>query len=183
MSGKLIAGAVAQHSEQRGRCGAILRVPAWPSLQMSLRVGPRHCSISFAFVAYSSRQSVATMGANLTYRSSFDSPLEEDGCELPVPRHSKLSDRDQGMRPRKSVRIRLTAGERWIRTCMGLFLSSSCFGLLPVLCSERGKAVLRPVACDQVRGARGRGQGTETVAKLGGLCRLSGACVSQRLDA
>src|SRR5215831_1315331 len=29
-----------------------------------------------------------------------------------------------------------------------------------------GKAVLRPVACDQVRGARGRGQGTETVAQL-----------------
>src|SRR5580704_3162465 len=32
-----------------------------------------------------------------------------------------------------------------------------------------GKAVFRPVACDQVRGARGRGQGTETVAKLGGF--------------
>ena len=30
-------------------------------------------------------------------------------------------------------------------------------------------------------GARGRGQGTETVAKLGGL-PPSGACVSQRLD-
>ena len=45
-----------------------------------------------------------------------------------------------------------------------------------------GKAVLRPVACDQVRGARGRGQGTETVAQLGGL-PLSVACVSQRLDA
>ena len=45
-----------------------------------------------------------------------------------------------------------------------------------------GKAVFRPVACDQVRGARGRGQGTETVAQLGGL-PLSDACVSQRLDA
>src|SRR6266404_6547613 len=45
-----------------------------------------------------------------------------------------------------------------------------------------GKAVLRPVACDQVRGARGRGQGTETVAKLGGL-PASVACVSQRLEA
>ena len=44
-----------------------------------------------------------------------------------------------------------------------------------------GRAVLRPVASDQVRGARGRGQGTETVAKLGGL-PPSGACVSQRLD-
>src|SRR5205807_2753620 len=32
-----------------------------------------------------------------------------------------------------------------------------------------GKAVLRPVACDQVPGARGRGQGTETLAQLGGL--------------
>ena len=45
-----------------------------------------------------------------------------------------------------------------------------------------GKAVLRPVACDQVRGARGRGQGIETVAKLGGL-PPSDACVLQRLDA
>src|SRR3984893_14872348 len=50
-------------------------------------------------------------------------------------------------------------------TCMGgfpvkrLFLgfaASSLFGA--------GKAVLRPVACDQVPGARGRGQGTETLA-------------------
>src|SRR6516162_2613578 len=31
----------------------------------------------------------------------------------------------------------LSAGGRWIRTCMGLFLSSCIFGLLPVLCSER----------------------------------------------
>src|SRR5580693_4759109 len=29
-----------------------------------------------------------------------------------------------------------------------------------------GKAVFRPVACDQVPGARGGGQGTETLAKL-----------------
>jgi class 3 adenylate cyclase len=35
-----------------------------------------------------------------------------------------------------------------------------------------GKAVLHPVACDQVRGARGRGQGTETLAKLA-ACRLA----------
>src|SRR5271170_481962 len=39
-----------------------------------------------------------------------------------------------------------------------------------------------PVAYDQVRGARGRGQGTETLAQLGGL-PPSVACVSQRLDA
>ena len=49
-------------------------------------------------------------------------------------------------------------------TCMGLFLSSSRFGLLPFFVRS-GKAVLRPVACDQVRGACGRGQGTETLAK------------------
>ena len=36
------------------------------------------------------------------------------------------------------------------------FSASSLFGA--------GKAVLRPVACDQVPGARGRGQGTETLA-------------------
>jgi hypothetical protein len=45
-----------------------------------------------------------------------------------------------------------------------------------------GKAVFRPVACDQVPAARGGGQGTETLAKLGGL-PPSVACVSQRLDA
>src|SRR5215469_803840 len=75
----------------------------------------------------------------------------------------------------------LTAGGRWIRTCMGLFLSSRFLGCCRFFVRS-GKAVLRPVACDQVRGARGRGQGTETVAELGGL-PPSRACVSQRLDA
>ena len=65
------------------------------------------------------------------------------------------------------------AGQLICDCCLG-FVERSLFGA--------GKAVLRPVACDQVRGARGRGQGTETLAKLGGL-PLSGACVSQRLDA
>src|ERR1700746_2289998 len=55
---------------------------------------------------------------------------------------------------------------------------SNLFGAFPVKWSclvccrffvRSWKAVLRPVACDQVRGARGRGQGTETVAKLGGF--------------
>src|ERR1700758_4148934 len=44
-----------------------------------------------------------------------------------------------------------------------------------------GKAVPRPVACDQVRGARGRCQGTEMLAQLSGL-PLSVACVQERLD-
>src|SRR6202011_2531801 len=37
----------------------------------------------------------------------------------------------------RKVRRRLPAGGKGIRTCMGLFLSSGVFGLLPVLCSER----------------------------------------------
>ena len=64
---------------------------------------------------------------------------------------------------------------------MGLFLSSSHFWFVGGSLFGAGKAVLRPVAWDQVRGARGRGQGTETLAELGGL-PPSVACVSQRLD-
>src|ERR1700722_1717195 len=45
-----------------------------------------------------------------------------------------------------------------------LFLGSAASSLFGA-----GKAVLHPVACDQVPGAHGRGQGTETLAKLGGL--------------
>src|SRR5215472_7958490 len=56
------------------------------------------------------------------------------------------------------------------------------FGLLPVLCSERGGAFFVPSPGDQVPGARGRGQGTETLGKLGGV-PPSGARVWQRLDA
>ena len=59
-----------------------------------------------------------------------------------------------------------------------LFLGSAASSLFGA-----GKAVLHPVACDQVRGARGRGQGTETLAELGGLPPLASLVVSQRLDA
>ena len=44
---------------------------------------------------------------------------------------------------------------------MGLFLSSGCLGCADSFLFRAGKAVFRPVACNQVRGARGRGQGTE----------------------
>src|SRR5262249_22445435 len=49
------------------------------------------------------------------------------------------------------------------QTCMGVFLSSGCL----VCCRfvvRSGKAVSRLVACDEVRGARGRGKGTEMLA-------------------
>jgi hypothetical protein len=45
-----------------------------------------------------------------------------------------------------------------------------------------GKPFFVPSPAIRFRGARGRGQGTETVAQLGGL-PPSVACVSQRLDA
>src|SRR6202043_406597 len=64
----------------------------------------------------------------------------------------------------------------------GFFCQAVVLGCADSFLFGAGKAVFRPVACDQVRGARGRGQGTETVAKLGGL-PPSVACVSQRLDA
>jgi hypothetical protein len=76
------------------------------------------------------------------------------------------------------LRERLTAGGSWIRTCMGLFLSSRVLVYWRFFVRS-GKAVLHPVACDQVRGARGRGQGTETVANLA-ACRLA---ASQLLEA
>jgi hypothetical protein len=51
---------------------------------------------------------------------------------------------------------------------MGLFVSSSGFGFVAVLCSERERPFFVPSPA--IRFAeRGRGQGTETVAKLGGL--------------
>ena len=55
------------------------------------------------------------------------------------------------------------------------------FDLLPVLCSEREGPFFIPSPAIRFPGARGSGQGTEMLAKLGGL-PPSGACVSQRLD-
>src|SRR6266446_5325138 len=68
------------------------------------------------------------------------------------------------------------------QTCMGLFLSSGCFGFAVSSLFGAGRRFFVPSPGDQVRGARGRGQGTETLAQLGGL-PPSVACVSQRLDA
>src|SRR4029077_10597792 len=67
-------------------------------------------------------------------------------------------------------------------TCMGLFLSSGCFWFAVSSLFGAGRRFFVPSPGDQVRGARGRGQGTETLAQLGGL-PPSVACVSQRLDA
>jgi len=102
-----------------------------------------------------------------TARSSLSVPV----TALAVCHHS--SPRTEGRAPENQVRIGLV----WGFSCQAVVLGcadSFLFGA--------GKAVFRPVACNQVPGARGRGQGTETLAELGGL-PLSVACVSQRLDA
>src|ERR1700719_2641206 len=65
----------------------------------------------------------------------------------------------------------------WGFSCQAVVLGSADSFLFGA-----GKAVFRPVACNQAPGARGRGQGTETLAEVGGL-PPSDACVSQRLDA
>src|SRR6202035_6191664 len=75
--------------------------------------------------------------------------------------------------PLSSV-VQVRSGLVWGFSCQAVVLGcadSFLFGA--------GKAVFRPVACNQVPGARGRGQGTETLAELGGL-PPSVACVSQR---
>jgi hypothetical protein len=76
----------------------------------------------------------------------------------------------------------LSCDETGARSPVGAFSVKRLFWVCCQFFVRSGKAVLRPVACDQVRGARGRGQGTETLAELGGL-PPSVACVSQRLEA
>jgi len=80
------------------------------------------------------------------------------------------------------LRDEKVAGLKVRRLVWGFSCQAVVLGCADGFLFGAGKAVFRPVACDQVRGARGRGQGTETVAQLGGL-PLSDACVSQRLDA
>src|SRR6516164_4631448 len=89
-------------------------------------------------------------------------------CRLAGPAHAAAT---AGLAYRKEK-----SGER--RTVCWRGLDSNLYGAFPVkwffsvyhqFFVRSGKRVLRPVACDQVPGARGRGQGTETLAKLGGL--------------
>ena len=75
-------------------------------------------------------------------------PFEIETLDLAAPLTDEVLVRVVTMRLRigtccmdaqelRAVRSRLVTGGRRIRTCMGLFLSSRIFGLLPVLCSER----------------------------------------------
>ena len=55
-------------------------------------------------------------------------------------------------------------GRQFARDLYGAFSVKRLFWVCGQFFVRSGKAVLRPVACDQVPGARGRGQGTETLA-------------------
>jgi hypothetical protein len=77
---------------------------------------------------------------------------------------------------------RLGAGGRWIRTCMGLFLSSGHFWFVASSLFGAGKPFFIPSPAIRFAERAEGVKGTETVAKLGGL-PPSGACVSQRLEA
>src|ERR1700757_554400 len=63
----------------------------------------------------------------------------------------------------------------WVRTRLvwGFFCQPVVLGCAESFLFGAGKAVFRPVACNQVPGARGRGQGTETLAKLWRLAALA----------
>ena len=74
---------------------------------------------------------------------------------------------------------RLFPGGDWIRTCMGLFLSSGSFRFITSSLFGAGSAFFVPSPAIRFPERAERGQGTETLAKLGGL-PPSGACVSQR---
>src|ERR1700756_5446110 len=94
-------------------------------------------------------------------------PLPAQQLRRSRPRQTRVAPGSNG------VRSRLV----WGFSCQAVVLGNADSFLFGA-----GKAVFRPVACNQVPGARGRGQGTETLAALGGL-PPSVACVSQRLDA
>ena len=77
-------------------------------------------------------------------------------------------------------------GLRWRGLDSNLYGAFPCqvvfIGLLPVLCSEREGPFFIPSPTIRFPERAQRGQGTETLAKLGAL-PPSGACVWQRLDA
>ena len=93
-------------------------------------------------------------------------------------RQANQIDRVEGTSPNHRIFIRMSGSHqtRWWRkpdsNLYGAFPVKWCFRFIASSLFGAGKAVLRPVACDQVRGARGRGQGTETLAKLGGFAAL-----------
>src|SRR5215471_6114875 len=107
-------------------------------------------------------------------RQSAGKPIDGDdriaACDpATTPRMESVSSVSAAQGPK--VR-RLSAGGRRIRTCMGLFLSSSCFWFMASFLFGAGKPFFIPSPAIWFCGARGRGQGTEMLASLA-ACRLA----------
>ena len=74
--------------------------------------------------------------------------------------------------------VRLSAGGRRIRTCMGLSLSSGCFRFIASSLFGAGGAVLHPVAYDQVPGARAKGSRDRNASKAWRLAAQRRLCLA-----
>src|SRR5260370_10772379 len=106
-----------------------------------------------------------TIGTMSTVRSASVIRMRPSLC-----RH----DRAQIEQPHRAFRLldvgrRIPARDRFAPDLYGAFPVKRLFlGFAHSSLFGAGKAVLHPVACDSVPGARGRGQATETLAELGG---------------
>src|ERR1700692_69364 len=85
------------------------------------------------------------------------------GCMGLIQNFSVIPD------PPAHATMGVAARDEFARDLYGAFSVKRLFWVCCQFFVRSGKAVLRPVACNQVRGARGRGQGTEPLAELGGL--------------
>ena len=128
-------------------------------------------------LAAETNRRIVPLAADVTSTEQVDRMVAEAAQQLGGLHILVNSGSAPGGSTRSSVAGQVRSGLVWGFSCQAVVLGcadSFLFGA--------GKAVFRPVACNQVPGARGRGQGTETLAELGGL-PPSVACVSQRLDA
>jgi hypothetical protein len=119
-------------------------------------------------------------------RAVIDGPLHIAGI-APVERDDfHAADKQGAGASRQRERDRKFADSPLEGTGFELVWGFSCqvvfFGLLPVRGSERQVAVLHPVACDQVPGARAMGSRDRNASKAWRRVP-SGAGVWQRLDA
>src|ERR1700732_4719892 len=117
----------------------------------------------------------------------FERRIIDRSAKTPAAPQIRISPSTGVVKPNRSVKSSEWRSPEagWGKFARDLYGAVSVKRLFWVCCQffvRSGKAVLRPVACDQVPGARGRGQGTETLAELGGL-PPSVALVSQRLEA
>src|ERR1700730_3852866 len=102
--------------------------------------------------------------------------LETAGQAWPLKARSRSSTKC------RVIECMMPAAVKFAVDLYGAFPVKRLFWVVLSFLFGAGKAVFRPVACNQVPGARGRGQGTETLAELGGL-PPGVAGVPQRLDA